>query len=170
MAHKWDGKVNREVEHRVTCTLCGVLVERVAGEGGKLRNYHTPAGGERTGGLAPRCTGGAVEQPAAKQLVPADAVQPEASAGLKLSAKSLELFKLIAEDMPNWGGHMVPTDGNIQITPSQRGNLTDLKKKGLCETQEAEGTAWVTFTDAGYALTTELGYDLEQYREDTGQA
>jgi hypothetical protein len=166
MAHKWDGKVNREVAHRVTCTLCGVLVERVTTEDGKWRNYHTPAGGERTGGLAPRCTGGsAVEKPAAKQPAPADAVPPPVtSAGVKLSAKSLELFKEIAEDMPNWS-HCVPSDGNIQINASQRGNLTDLKKKGICTTEEHDGSAWISFTDAGYALSTELGYDLEQYRD-----
>jgi len=56
MAHKWDQPVNRHVEHSVTCTLCGVFVERVL-EGNRGVNYNTVLGGERSRGLAPRCPG-----------------------------------------------------------------------------------------------------------------
>lgn len=56
MAHKWDQPVNRHVAHSVTCTLCGVFVERVF-EGKRGVNYNTPLGGERSRGLAPKCPG-----------------------------------------------------------------------------------------------------------------
>jgi hypothetical protein len=56
MAHKWDQPVNRHVAHSVTCTLCGVFVERVF-EGERGVNYNTPLGGERSRGLAPKCPG-----------------------------------------------------------------------------------------------------------------
>jgi hypothetical protein len=54
MSHKWDGKVVRNEPHNVRCLKCGVTVERVEVDG-KLKNFHTPLGGERTKGLAPKC-------------------------------------------------------------------------------------------------------------------
>lgn len=72
MSHKWDGKVDRNVAHVVRCAKCGVTVERVEVDG-KLKNYHTPLGGERTKGLAPKCTP-AGEQETAEVTEPATEV------------------------------------------------------------------------------------------------
>lgn len=55
MSHKWNAKVDRTVAHEVTCTKCGVKVERVLVDG-KFKNFHTPLNGEQTKGLAPKCT------------------------------------------------------------------------------------------------------------------
>lgn len=54
MSHKWDAKVKRDEEHVVHCEKCGVTVERVLVDG-KFKNFHTPDGGERTKGVAPKC-------------------------------------------------------------------------------------------------------------------
>ena len=75
---------------------------------------------------------------------------------MNLTTASQELFTLLAEDAPNWGS-MVPTDGNVDMTGSQRGNLTQLKKAGLITTTQYDGSAWVLFTEAGVAYAEELG-------------
>ena len=81
----------------------------------------------------------------------------------KITAASQELFTLLAEDAGNWGS-MVPTDGNIDMTAAQRGNLTQLKKAGLVTTTQYEGAAWVLFTAAGVAYAEELGIkDVEAF-------
>lgn len=54
MSHKWDGKVVRNEPHVVHCLKCGVTVERAEVDG-KLKNFHTPLGGEKIKGLAPKC-------------------------------------------------------------------------------------------------------------------
>jgi hypothetical protein len=75
---------------------------------------------------------------------------------IKLTAASQALFVELAEDARNWGS-MVPTDGNIDMTSAQRGNLTQLKKAGLIVTQVDEGSTWVLFTEAGLAYAESLG-------------
>jgi hypothetical protein len=54
MSHKWDAKVKRDEEHVVHCEKCNVTVERVLVDG-KMKNFHTPDGGERSKGVAPKC-------------------------------------------------------------------------------------------------------------------
>src|SRR5262245_41257501 len=74
--------------------------------------------------------------------------KPAEVAPVTLTPASLDLFLGFAEDAPNWSGSPLVT-----LTPAQRGNLADLKKKGLLTTWEDEdGCVFVNFTDAGIAL------------------
>lgn len=75
---------------------------------------------------------------------------------VNLTPASLELFKSLVEDAPNWSGQPLVT-----ASPADRGNLTDLKTKNLLYTVEDRGDAFAVFTDAGRALAAELGYDPE---------
>lgn len=85
MAHKWNQPVNRHVAHSVTCTLCGVFVERVF-EGTRGVNYNTVAGGERVRGLAPKCPG---KIAGAELALAADAInEDEQDEQLELSLES----------------------------------------------------------------------------------
>lgn len=77
----------------------------------------------------------------------------------KITEASKALFIEIAKDAGNWGS-MVPTDGNIDMTGAQRGNLTQLKKAGLVFTERYDGSAWVMFTEAGTAYAAELGIEV----------
>lgn len=78
---------------------------------------------------------------------------------VKLTARSHELFMDAAQDAGNWGG-LVPTDGNIEFTKEDRGNLTQLKKAGLVTTFQDEGCSWIKFTESGKAYAAENGVDL----------
>jgi hypothetical protein len=78
-----------------------------------------------------------------------------------LTPASLDLFLGFAEDASNWSGSPLVT-----VTPAQRGNLTDLKVKGLIETWEDEDTCvFAIFTRAGLALAAEHGFDLAWIEE-----
>jgi hypothetical protein len=72
-----------------------------------------------------------------------------------LTPASLSLFIALADDAGNWSGTPM-----IDVTPAERGNLTDLKTKGLLTTGEDEGVMFAWFTDAGKALASEHGIDL----------
>jgi hypothetical protein len=73
---------------------------------------------------------------------------------------SLELFLSLANDAANWSG--IPLlGGNVATDKQLRGNLTDLKKKGLLTTFKDEGEIWVHFTEAGKALAAEHGISLQ---------
>lgn len=76
----------------------------------------------------------------------------------KITEASKALFIEIAKDAGNWGS-MVPTDGNIDMTGAQRGNLTQLKRAKLITTTRYDGSAWVLFTEAGAAYAAELGIE-----------
>jgi hypothetical protein len=78
---------------------------------------------------------------------------------IKITEASKALFVEIAKDAGNWGS-MVPTDGNIDLTGAQRGNLTQLKKAGLVFTERHDGSAWIMFTDSGTAYAAELGIEV----------
>ena len=65
------------------------------------------------------------------------------------------LFVTFAEDADNWSGTPL-----LDITAAERGNLSDLKKRGLVKTMRDEGCDWVIFTEAGVAFGAELGYEL----------
>lgn len=72
-----------------------------------------------------------------------------------LTTESTNLFISFVEDAPNWSGQPM-----VDITKEQRGNLSDLKRKGLVETFRDEGCDWIIFTPSGTAFASELGYTL----------
>jgi hypothetical protein len=76
-----------------------------------------------------------------------------------LTPTSLALFLAYADDAGNWSGNPW-VDGNISLDAAGRGNLTDLKRKGLLITQEDDGDAFIIFTPAGVALAAEHGIDI----------
>jgi hypothetical protein len=75
-----------------------------------------------------------------------------ANATTELTAESKALFLELANDAGDWEGSPM-----VDVTPATRGNLTDLKKKGLITTFVDEGIAWVTFTESGITLAEQLG-------------
>lgn len=83
---------------------------------------------------------------------------------MDLSEKSLELFLAYAKDAENWGGNPWVTDGNVGLTKSDRGNLTDLKRKGFIETEryDGPGTDYIIFTEEGKALAAEHGITIRE--------
>jgi hypothetical protein len=84
---------------------------------------------------------------------------------IKLTDASLALFLEYAEDAPNWGGSPWVSAGNVWLTKEQRGNITDLKKKGLVEIGDSEGLGksrdqYLIFTEAGIALARSHGFEI----------
>lgn len=74
---------------------------------------------------------------------------------INLTAESLELFIEIASDAGNWNGQPI-----INISKEQRGNLSDLKKKGLLATFSDEGCDWADFTPEGKSLAQIYGINI----------
>jgi len=72
-----------------------------------------------------------------------------------ISADSLSLFIELASDAENWNGQPL-----LNITKEQRGNLSDLKKKGLVTTFRDEGCDWADFTDVGIAFAAKHGIEI----------
>ena len=72
-----------------------------------------------------------------------------------LTPASAAMLMAYVDDAPNWGGEPL-LGGNIPFTAADRGNLTDLKRKGLLTTFSDAGDEWVQFTPAGLALAAEL--------------
>jgi hypothetical protein len=58
-----------------------------------------------------------------------------------LTSASLDLFLAYAEDAGNWSGNPW-VDGNVSLDAAGRGNLTDLKRKGLLQTFTDDGDAY----------------------------
>lgn len=78
---------------------------------------------------------------------------------IKLTERSKKLFLEYANDAANWSGNPL-VGGNVGGSKSDRGNLTDLKKKGLLKTfNDGEGHMWVTFTEIGKEYAKENGVD-----------
>lgn len=75
---------------------------------------------------------------------------------IELTTASIALFTTLAADASNWGGTPM-VDLN---SAADKGNLTDLKRKGLLTTFRDEGSDWVRFTDAGKAFALEHGITL----------
>lgn len=72
---------------------------------------------------------------------------------VELTPASEGLFETLVKDAGNWSGNPL-LGGNFEMTPALKGNVTDLKQKGLIETQvdpEDPEDAWVYFTTAGRA-------------------
>lgn len=68
-----------------------------------------------------------------------------------LTEQSLALFLAYAKDAGNWSG-TPPVDGNVAGTAEGRGNLTQMKQRGLITTFRYDGGAWVDFTPEGRTL------------------
>ena len=80
-----------------------------------------------------------------------------------LTGESLRVFMAYAEDAGNWGG-MPLVGGNVGGTREERGNLTDLKRKGLITTHvekngggDGSDIVWITFTDEGRKFAEDSG-------------
>ena|ERR1700756_4048216 len=73
-----------------------------------------------------------------------------------LTAASTVLFTSLVDDAGNWSG-----TPEINVTPAQKGNLTDLKRAGLLTTQMDRGIAFAYFTRKGVELARSLGLDWE---------
>ena len=76
----------------------------------------------------------------------------------KITIKSLMLFLKLSNDAINWNGYPL-----VDVSPEERGNLTDLKKLGLVETFTEGGCNWCKFTALGITFARENGYDLSIY-------
>jgi len=66
---------------------------------------------------------------------------------IKLTEATHELFKRFANEAGDWAGCPL-----LDITDSERGNLSDLKKKGLLTTIKDDDNVlvtWVNFTESG---------------------
>jgi hypothetical protein len=67
---------------------------------------------------------------------------------IKLTPRSLEIFKQAAEDAGNWSGTPC-LGGNFDFTKEDRGNLTQLKRAKLLTTFRDNGEEWIQFTQLG---------------------
>ncbi len=74
---------------------------------------------------------------------------------MELSAKSLSVFIDYASTAGNWSGTPM-VDGFKQ----ERGNLTDLKKKGLIITFDYEGNKYIEFTTSGKEFAKSHGIEI----------
>ena len=63
---------------------------------------------------------------------------------IKLTEASSKLLESLAHDAIDWDGYPL-----LDINKNERGNLTDLKHKGLLITFIEEDVTWVKFTDNG---------------------
>ena len=69
----------------------------------------------------------------------------------EMTDATLKLFKGLVESSSSWNGEPL-----FEGTKEDRGNLTDLKKRGLVETFTDDGCLWVSFTEAGAEKAVEL--------------
>ena len=82
---------------------------------------------------------------------------------IELTKESLDLFQAYAADAWNWSGQPLVSDGNISPTKEQRGNLSDLVKKGLIQIKTWDDPLqeqYIKFTDMGVEFAKTLGIDL----------
>lgn len=81
---------------------------------------------------------------------------------VELTGESLALFVAFAKDSGNWGG-MPMIGGNVGTKESakrDRGNITDLKRKGLITTCRDEGCDFVCFTQLGIEFAKQIGITI----------
>jgi len=79
-----------------------------------------------------------------------------------LTPASHEAFMAYAKDADNWGGNPL-VGGNVGGGREERGNLTDLKRKGLIETFEDDRCTFVHFTQAGRAYAEANGVNTSYW-------
>ena len=79
---------------------------------------------------------------------------------ITLTDESRKLFFAYFKDADNWSGQPL-VGGNVGRNPADKGNLTDLKRKGLVTTYAEEPgdqpfgappCSWLSFTKLGYAF------------------
>lgn len=76
-----------------------------------------------------------------------------------LTPASAELLRALANDACEWGGS--PCYGaNVGGSAADRGNLTDLKRRGLLRTIREGRTEWVEFTEEGRAMAATMGITI----------
>ena len=76
----------------------------------------------------------------------------------ELTKASHEVFILYAKDAPNWSNNPWVSEGNIQPTKEQRGNLSDLVKKGFIKIiGDGEGDTYIEFTPKGVEYAARFG-------------
>jgi predicted DNA-binding ArsR family transcriptional regulator len=75
---------------------------------------------------------------------------------LSITDTSRAVFLAYAKDAGNWNGSPL-VGGNVGGSKAERGNLTQLKKAGLIETQVDEDDTWIYFTELGREYARELG-------------
>jgi hypothetical protein len=78
----------------------------------------------------------------------------------ELTPDSLKLFRYIAGEAKHWD-HTPPLEGMYAMSPADKGNFTDLKKKGLLDVEEVDTDRHlVIFSDAGVTLAASLGIEI----------
>ena len=73
----------------------------------------------------------------------------------ELTILDYSLFIKLAKAANDWNGQPL-----LDITKSEQGNLTHLKKLGLLTTFRDEGCDWADFTPEGKSLAQTLGIDI----------
>lgn len=86
---------------------------------------------------------------------------------ISITPASLKLLTGFVNDAPNWSGSPM-----VDVTPAEKGNLTQLKKAGFLHTFRDEGIDWVVFNKGVHQFTVD-GLPgarqltvLESYRSD----
>jgi hypothetical protein len=79
----------------------------------------------------------------------------------ELTTASLNTFLVYARDAGNWSDTPLVSDGNITCTKEMRGNLSDLKKKGLIIIGYDGDYKSVIFTAAGSELAAQHGIEVK---------
>jgi hypothetical protein len=71
-----------------------------------------------------------------------------------LSDESMKMFKELCEEARIWDTNPFWTP---ELTKHQRGNMSDLSKKGLIQTEKSEDGLLTYFTDAGIEFAKNIG-------------
>jgi len=79
----------------------------------------------------------------------------------ELTTASLNTFLAYARDAGNWSDTPLVSDGNITCTKEMRGNLTDLKRKGLIIIGDDGDGKFVVFTKSGSELAAQHGIEVK---------
>ena len=78
---------------------------------------------------------------------------------ITLTPASLKLFTDLVKDAPNWNGCPL-----VYLNRAERGNLTDLKRMGLLETEDdGDGNIFAYFTKKGSTHAVAIGLE-DPYR------
>jgi hypothetical protein len=80
---------------------------------------------------------------------------------IKLSDECKALFLAYAKDAGNWSNQPL-VGGNVGGHKSDRGYLTNLKRKGLLKTFESDGHQWVAFTKLGVEYARLNGVEMDE--------
>ena len=75
---------------------------------------------------------------------------------LGLTPGSSAFLVKLFQDAPNWSGQPMLDF----VTPADKGNITDLKRKKLISTNVEEGCTFVWFHDEARSIAAAFGIDL----------